>query len=349
MCVWSAYTGKKLAAGEVLETGAAIEGIWGGFYTGIATLDDKGLHSAKCCGWSKYWKQRFRTEDLPGTTGLFHSRTNSGGDDAWAHPFVGTGGKVAHVSQGSDGVFSDMAPWAELANELAAKGKIFRTADRNIPLKRYPELTGGEKVHVSEIAVNAVEALFEEGLEPLEAVRRTFGRVHEEAISLFIFAGHPGKIFFVNMNQRGAVRFTPDGAYAATSLLAFGLPVVKATEIPLNSVGYFTAESFHAESLPAPEHPVFDRIPDGCLEKAAAYLADNPDSTLAQITDRGFGPLFPEKGIKLRAVAAHRIAEDLCAAHRAERRSTEVDGPCGTRGLQTTFRAVTSDGASRRH
>ncbi|MBQ9502159.1 MAG: hypothetical protein IJU70_08395 [Lentisphaeria bacterium] len=340
MCVWSAYTGKKQAAPEVLEAGTAIEGIWGGFYTGIVTMDDQGLHCAKCCGWSKYWKQRFRTEDLPGTTGLFHSRTNSGGNGEWAHPFVGTAGKVAHVGQGSDGVFSDMAPWAELANELAAKGKIFRTADRNIPLKRYPELADGNKVHVAEVTANAVEALFEAGSEPLEAIRRVFERVHEESIGLYIFAGHPGKIFFVNMNQRGAVWFTPEGAYAATSLLAFGLPVVKATEIPLNSVGFFTAESFYSESLPDPGYPIYDKIPDGCLSKALAYLAGNPDSTLARITDKGFGPLFPASGIKLRAVTAHRIAETLCGEHRAERRSTEVDGPCGTRGLQTLFRAA---------
>ena len=340
MCVWSAYTGKKQAAEEVLKAGEAIEGVWGGFYTGIATLDETGIHSAKCCGWSKYWKQKFRTQDLPGTTGFFHSRTNSGGNDAWAHPFVGTGKKVALVGQGSDGVFSDMAPWARLADELKAKGKVFLTADRNIPLKRYPELASGEKVHVSEIAVNAVEALCESGLAPLEAIRQTFQRVHEEAISLFLFADHPDKIFFANMNQRGAVWFSPDGAYAATSLLAFGLPLVKATEIPLNSAGFFTATSFYAETLADPGFPIIDRIPDSCLEQAAAYLADNPDSTLAQITDRGFGPLFPASGIKLRAVTAHRIAEALCSGHRAERSDAEVEGPCGTHGLRTTFRSV---------
>ena len=71
MCVWSAYIGKKQAAAEVWKTGTAIEGIWGGFYTGIAAVDASGIHCAKCCGYSKYWEEKFSLSDLPGNAGFF--------------------------------------------------------------------------------------------------------------------------------------------------------------------------------------------------------------------------------------------------------------------------------------
>jgi hypothetical protein len=70
--------------------------------------------------------EKFDLKNYPGRAGLFHSRTNSGGDDAWGHPFVGTNKKAAIVSQGNDGVFSDMGIWAEAGNRIAAKGKNFR-------------------------------------------------------------------------------------------------------------------------------------------------------------------------------------------------------------------------------
>ena len=337
MCVWSAYIGKKQAAAEVWKTGTAIEGIWGGFYTGIAAVDASGIHCAKCCGYSKYWEEKFSLSDLPGNAGFFHSRTNSGGDEAWGHPFVGTNKHAVLMGQGSDGVFSDMSIWAAEGNKLAGKGKQFPARAYNVPLKRYPVLADGAKVHVSEIMAQAVEAMYEETKDALATLRAIGTHLKEEAITLVMFHDQPEKIYFINMNQSGVIYFTPEGAYAASSRLAFGLPLVKYTAIPLNCIGYFTAESFYSENLPDPGYPLLDRIPDGVYTAAVKYLRGNPGSLLAQITDGGFGPLFPSEGIRLRAIAAHRLAETLCAEGVAERKDDFLPGPCGTQGLVTRF------------
>ena len=337
MCVWSAFVGRKNAAAEVWKTGTAIEGFWSGFYTGIATVDANGIHSKKCCGYSKHWLEKFDLKDFPGETALFNSRTNSGGDDAWGHPFVGTANKVAIVSQGNDGVFPDMTPWANLGNELVANGKVFAARAYDVPLKRYPILSDGAKVHTAEIIAQSVEYFYEQTGDAIKSIREMWSRVHEEAVTLFLFHDQPGKIYFINMNQSAAVYFTPEGAYASSSRMAFGLPLVKHTELPLNSVGYFTADGLYTEALPDPGFPILDRIPDGVVSAALKFLASNPNSTMAQITDQGFGHLFPASGIRLRAVTAHRLIETLSAEGWISSCNEEVEGPCGTKGLVTKF------------
>ena len=44
MCVWCAYSGKRQAADVLIECGERIEGLWSGFYTGLVTCDDRGMH-----------------------------------------------------------------------------------------------------------------------------------------------------------------------------------------------------------------------------------------------------------------------------------------------------------------
>ena len=337
MCVWSAFVGKKNAANEVFNMGKTIEGFWSGFYTGIATVDNCGIHSAKCCGYSKYWLDKYNLKNFPGTTGFFHSRTNSGGNENWGHPFLSSNKKVAIISQGYDGVFSDMTPWEKLANTLVENNKTFTTKSSNIPLKRYPMLKDNSKVHSAEVIANSVEYFYEQSNNALDAIKNFWQQAKEEAITLFIFANEPDKIYFINMNQRGALYFTEDGTYAASTALAFNLPLAKYTELPTNSVGYFTCNTLYSENLPSPGFLLNDRIPNDVLINSLLYLKDNPDSSLAQITDQGFGHLFPKDGIKLRAITAYRLIEFLFSQSWVESQNKEVQGPQNTNGLVTTF------------
>ena len=337
MCVLCAYTGSQNAADELWRMGTVIEGLWSGFYTGIATVDRHGIHDAKCCGYSKFWLDKFKLADFPGNTGLFHSRTNSGGDDKWGHPFTGCNKKVSLVSQGNDGVFSDMSVWADAGNRAALKGKFFPAHSYNIPLKRYPVLSDGAKVHVSEIMAQTAEMLYEENSDPMKTVREIASTLREEGITLLVFHDLPDKVFFINMNQRGAVYFTDNGAYCASSLLAFGMPFPKYTELPMNSIGYFTANELFCEKMPAPDFAIIDRIPNGVLQAAVDFLKKNPGSTMAEITDGGFGVLFPASGIRLRSMTAHHIIERLLAENLIYFKNVEVDGPCGSKGLRSLF------------
>ena len=182
-----------------------------------------------------------------------------------------------------------------------------------------------------------MEYFYEQHGDAIKAIRQLWDCVHEEGISLFLFYDQPDKIYFINLNQRGVLHFTPEGTYAASSRLAFGQPLVKCTELPLNSVGYFTADSLHTLPLPDPGYPLLDRIPAGCLKKALEYLETVPDSTIAGIVDNAIGSLFPAEGIRLRSLSGQQTAEILYAEGWVDQSDTEVPGPCGTMGLTTKF------------
>ena len=98
------------------------EGLNGGFYSGLAVHDGENLAYRKVLGDVSNLASTTDAETLSGTMGIAHSRTPSGGDASWAHPFVTErDGKVelCYVSNGSAGRFSNLnAEQARLANEL---------------------------------------------------------------------------------------------------------------------------------------------------------------------------------------------------------------------------------------
>ena len=159
MCVWCAYSGKRQAAEILTECGERIEGLWSGFYTGLVTGDETGLHCGKVAGWSKFWHEKFRVEDFHGTYGLWHSRTNSGGDYRWAHPFVGNLGIAAMVSQGSSGVFANLnADRYKIAETLLKEGTRFSSASPILEWrKNYPALSDGTQIHIADMAMQLIE------------------------------------------------------------------------------------------------------------------------------------------------------------------------------------------------
>ena len=142
MCVLCGYIGKEPAAPVLLRMGERMQGLWSGYYTGIGTLGDDGvIRHHKTTGYSRHWRERFSTDSLPGTMGFFHSRTNSGGDAKYAHPFVSSDGSAMLVSQGSSGVFAEREQEiVDIANMLLDNGIRFASADSTLTYKKYPVL-----------------------------------------------------------------------------------------------------------------------------------------------------------------------------------------------------------------
>lgn len=50
MCIWSAYTGKSAAAPILRDSLQKIEGLWSGFYPGLATCHQGNIHMGKVLG-----------------------------------------------------------------------------------------------------------------------------------------------------------------------------------------------------------------------------------------------------------------------------------------------------------
>ena len=82
------YIGGERAAPILLDMMEKQEGFGGGFYTGIATVADGQIHWRKVIGDVATLRRETDADDLPGAVGIIHSRSKSGGDVEWAHPFV---------------------------------------------------------------------------------------------------------------------------------------------------------------------------------------------------------------------------------------------------------------------
>ncbi len=296
----------------LLEAGKRIEGLWSGYYTGIGVLGNDGvIRNHKTTGCSKCWEARFSVEELPGTVGFFHSRTNSGGDSRYAHPFLSADGSVLLISQGSSGYFkSDQQKLVEIGNRLLDKNTSFSSADYNASTQKYPNLKDGSQVHVSDLVTGYAAEVCKRLGDPFAAVRETASLLREEGVSLFIFRDWPEHIYVANMNQRLCLHFQDDGAFLSTCALAMGDTRHRLLEIPPNSVSVVTPSTIKVEQL-APDIVVDTHIPAGVLESFVRYLSRHPSSLLACITDNAVAPHYTGERLEMRAAVTYDIFEQL--------------------------------------
>lgn len=312
MCVWSAYAGNQSAAPLLWESLRKIEGIWGGYYTGLVTMDENGLHWEKCVGCTEVWQQKYHLDDFPGCAGLIHSRTASGGDANRAHPFVGADGVVALVSQGSTGIFKDnVEKFTACGNSMLARGRKCRSAIPEEAARSFV-LTDGTRASMSDIVVNAVEEHYLAHGDPVAAMKTVCGSLPEESATIFLFRDRPGFIGFVNVNQHVVCNFEEHSVWL--SVTSLGVPGY-AMEIPGNSVGFVTADGeFRRERLTENYPPIDTRIPEKALPAFRAAIKENPGLTLGKLCDIAVSPLFGHRSLEYRAVTAYRMLETLAAA-----------------------------------
>ena len=333
MCVWTAYAGKKQAAPVIMEALKKIEGYWAGFYTGLAVCGEGTIRFDKCAGHTGIFEQQFSLKDYPGTTGIAHSRTNSGGGANRAHPFVGTEGKVALVSQGSLGVFAEDAPkdyGAELRRLYAAGRRMRSGSLPELGMRSNPDFTApdGMQISLSDIVVNVIEEEYMKSGDMIRAMRKASGSLREESCSICIFADKPGVIGFINMNQRVCYAFEEDGVYMGNTMAAFP---GKFMEIPGNSVGYVTAEGeFRRENLG--DFKIETAMPDGLLPAAVQCLRENPGMLLGHLCDRALRPLFGKGVLDYHSTGAYNTLETLIKAGMVRYEVVEVMGQSGVAG-----------------
>ena len=330
MCVWSAYSGSKPAAPELWESLKKIEGIWAGYYTGIVTESEGKLHMGKVLGNTRVWQEKYDLSAFPGNCGLIHSRTNSGGDERWGHPFVGSAGKVAVISQGCSGVFKDRAKavFEKWGNEMLERGKTFSSGIYGLP-ERYPVLSDGAQVHSAEVGANAVEYWYEKLRDPLAAVKKVFSDINTESATCFIFADLPGVIGFANGNQRMVYQRTCDGVHL--SITTIGLPNGFGMELPCNCVGLITPGELKLEKL-GDRYETETFLPGGMIKAALTYIRDTPGCCLANVADFALKPLFPAGRLNYRVGSAYRVLETLLAENLVKLVPEERTGSAGAPG-----------------
>jgi len=254
MCNIAGYIGTQTAAPILIRMMQRQEGLNGGFYTGIATLHENKIHHAKRTGNTQHLLDTTNAAFLPGTVGIMHSRTNDGGGDEWAHPFIGYHGDVAalaYVANGSTGYFLPrLDEYKVLVESLLKEGyQIHRKPHTDN--KPYLVLSDGTHVHMSDAMCQLILRNIDRGHESADAMASAFCEMPAEIVGLAIDSGSSDRITWTRINKPMYVCFATHGAYLASTPMAFPDDVITEPQLlPACAAGYiyqdqFTVKPFH--------------------------------------------------------------------------------------------------------
>lgn len=253
MCVIAGYSGNKPAAPIIIEMLRKTEYIDGGLSTGIATIHEGKLYVRKVLGDVDTLVRETDALDLPGTTGIIHTRT-SNDFISCAHPFLDPYGKLAVVENGTTlGSGSDefYAKEREIMNSFLARGMHAYTEDElpvtpNCPrimdngkafyyIEPYPFMIG-EELH------NSTEADRREAFA--KAVRSAHSTLPTDNITLSVHADIPDTIAIGNITRPMSVGLGDGETYLATCPIAFPDDIQKrpVLHLPPTSVSTVTPD-----------------------------------------------------------------------------------------------------------
>lgn len=320
MCNIAGYVGERDAAPVLIDMIRREEGFAGGYYTGIATLSDGKIYYEKLTGTTDRLLALTKAAALPGKIGIIHSRSKAGGGDEWAHPFVGIdreSGKprIAYIANGSKGVFFDRASEAVgIAERLLRDGytmssRVFTESDR------YSQLSDGSIVHMSDVMCQLILSYIDAGVTPPDAMESAFCEMPSEIVGLLLSADEPDSVCWSRINMPVSVGFAPDGAYIASTPLAFpddagiGEPVL----LPALARGRIYKSGFESEHFPAP--PTDVARADATVVSAAygnlIAALDEEGKSFSELAKKAVRPAFGDVGCAETAALTYGILRAL--------------------------------------
>ncbi len=288
MCNTAAYVGSQPAAPILLDLIEAEEGLWGGHYTGLATIHEGKLYHDKVIGDAARLRETTAAESFPGTIGIIHSRTPSGGDVEWGQPFVAAERSsatesLAYLAQGSMGYWDGKTDTALMARLLADAGHTFRSSS-DTSLGAYPLLPDGTWTHTSEVMAHWIALHLAETGDPEQALRKAFTDWPGEIMGLYITLSHPDTVYGARWNQPICVARDNGGTYLASSPMAFPHDFAWQTWVPPCSVIAVTADSLRLTPLCPPDEALADDIDRTQAREAILHqLADGESRTAPEL------------------------------------------------------------------
>lgn len=230
MCIIAGYSGNKPAAPILIEMMKKQEYIDGGLSTGIATIHEGKLYVRKVVGDVETLLRETDALDLPGTTGIMHSRT--GADSvAHAHPFTSNDENIALITNGTTGE-ANCDAFYERANEIMAhfynKGYNIKTAYTvNEGTGKKTKLPNGQSYMFTEpylfIIEEALEGCPEKDLkrEIAKATRKAINTLPRAFVTANIHAKIPDTITIGNVTRPVSIGFGDGETYFASVAIAF--------------------------------------------------------------------------------------------------------------------------------
>lgn len=243
MCNVAGYVGKKQAAPIMLELIKKQEGYAGGYYAGISTVENGKIFFKKLTGSVSDLESM---ADIPGTTGLIHSRSNAGGDDSWAHPFISLKdgeAYTAYVAVGSNGYFKPLMPrFNEITVELFNQGITMLSATDKVESEIYPGTPDGKKVHMSDVMCQLIYRNLLSGMRSDVAMAEAFKTMPGEIIGLNVCVDEPDRIAYGKISEALFVGFAPHGAYISSTPTAFPEDTERVVMLPEKTSGWIKAD-----------------------------------------------------------------------------------------------------------
>ncbi len=330
MCNIAGYVGTREAAPILIEMMLKQEGWGGGYYTGLATINADGkIEHAKIVGDTKRMLNLTDAAHLRGTIGLLHSRSKSGGDDLWSHPFIGTGGHVAYVANGAHGMFmteENVAFRTKIFNDLENAG--YHSRSRMLgAIGNYPTAPDGSGAHVSDIMAQYITKFIDDGLDASSAMDKAYCTMPGEIVGLTLHDAEPDCIIWSRINQPMMVGFADHGVYMATTALAFPDDAKNITMLPALSGGRVYRDRFVARPYDAPPctvAPITARVWHDAYDLAVAALKKK-HCTAGELCN-AIDPAFDKADCYPSAMLAYNILHSLWLEDRLKIEERRVDG-----------------------
>jgi len=342
MCNLAAYAGKRPAAGVLLEMLERQEGLCSGHFSGISTVCDGRVYTARICGDSRRLRRETDAEKLPGTVGIAHSRTpGTTPTAAWSHPFP-VGDRLAYCANGSLGCFAER-DFSGLLKELTDAGVKFLSEIDTPSASPKKALPNGHTVHLSELNAQLVaRAHFQEKLPLISALRRMFGESPSEIAALAVAADEAASVAALRFNQPLMWCCRAGEAFLATSALAFP-DDLQSVAVPVPPCTTLTMSADRLIIEPMAEHAEF-LYPDLKLLRAAEVmrkmLAERGECTVKDFCLQ-VGELFPAGRAGQRALAVYLVLAEMLRDGRVM--AVPTRGPAslpGAEAPQWRFRAA---------
>ena len=224
MCNIAGYIGKKQAAPILIDMIRRQEHYDGSAGTGIATVHNGILYSAKVVGDSETLLRETDALHFPGTVGIAHSRP--GGDiQCQMHPFHDFADSLALVANGTFATTSTeeyKRITHEFMNAHFAAGRIPRSRVPGNDPNGLFALPDGSCYHGTESYAIRVGDFMAKGASICEAMAKAFGERPNGVVSIALSKNEPDKIAIAKMDRPMSVGLIGDETYIATT--EFGFP-----------------------------------------------------------------------------------------------------------------------------
>lgn len=255
MCNIAAYIGNRQAAPILVEMMKKQEGFCGGYYTGMTTLHEGKLYHAKVMGDVDRFLVETDAIHFPGNVGVIHSRSASGGDWRWGHPFVSGDNKLSLVLNGAKGKYESVRDGNAAARFLYEQKAKFETEVAYAPeLKDYPVLPNGNSVHFSEMMCLYTDYYKKESQLPTHlALEKAFQLLPGEIVALALHADDLGTVSFAKYNMPMSIARTAQEVFMGSFSICFpkDRDYFTLDELPAQSSGTVTLEQTRIHRFPS--------------------------------------------------------------------------------------------------